>query len=81
MRKTSKKRVALPAALIKTQQERMDSSSAFVRPLSSRHEIEGVQVMRNKKDRKTYSGLICNCSLNIVFEEEDDEEDDGSNCK
>ncbi len=29
----------------------------------------------------TYSGLICNCSPRVSFEEVDDEEDDGSNCK
>jgi hypothetical protein len=28
-----------------------------------------------------YSGLICNCFPNMLFEGEDDEEDDGSNCK
>ncbi len=28
-----------------------------------------------------YSGLICNCSPNVAFEEVDDEEDDVSNCK
>ena len=28
-----------------------------------------------------YSGLICNCSPNVPFEEEDDEEDDVGNCK
>ncbi len=36
------------------------------------------------KGRQTisYSGLICNCSPNVAFEEGDDEEeDDGSNCK
>ncbi len=32
-------------------------------------------------DRKKYSGLICNCSPGASFEEVDDEEDDGSNCK
>ncbi len=29
----------------------------------------------------SYSGLICNCSSRASFEEVDDEEDDGSNCK
>ncbi len=31
--------------------------------------------------RMSYSGLICNCSHRASFEEVDDEEDDGSNCK
>ncbi len=30
---------------------------------------------------QNYSGLICNCSPRASFEEVDDEEDDGSNCK
>ncbi len=30
---------------------------------------------------RDYSGLICNCSPKGSFEEVDDEEDDGSNCK
>ncbi len=30
---------------------------------------------------RKYSGLICNCSPRASFEEVDDEEDDGSNCK
>ncbi len=32
-------------------------------------------------DVNGYSGLICNCSSRASFEEVDDEEDDGSNCK
>ena len=33
------------------------------------------------KEYFLYSGLICNCSPRASFEEVDDEEDDGSNCK
>ena len=34
-----------------------------------------------KNSDGSYSGLICNCSPRASFEEVDDEEDDGSNCK
>ncbi len=33
------------------------------------------------QEKVQYSGLICNCSPKVLFEEEDDEEDDEGNCK